>query len=415
MHRRHFLSAASLAAVSATISPGLSTNAEAVPIKSVLPRDRWLLHLQRMQQPLWANLEAGTLRANMIIAHAKGQEAKLKVAHLEAIGRSLVGLGPWLAAKNLNPGEAALQESYRESVLKGLANMSHPGNADYIDFGVANQNLVDAAFFCYGLMLAQEAIWPQLSSQVQARLLEELVKTRQFKPYNNNWLLFSAMVELFIARHGGAHNVSHLPEVIENALARHEEWYKGDGHYGDGPEYHADYYNSYVIQPFLVFITQRYEPAATYRDKVWARARRFAVVQERMIGADGSFPPVGRSLVYRCGAFHHLAFMAQQDLLPAQLPVPAVREALYATIDRTLSPAKTYDKGGWLNIGLCGYQPNLGEVYITTGSLYLASFAFLPLGLEPSHPFWAGKPEPFTAQRLWTKGADQLADSALKG
>jgi hypothetical protein len=36
------------------------------------------------------------------------------------------------------------------------------------------------------------------------------------------------------------------------------------------------------------------------------RAKRYAAVQERMIGPDGTFPPIGRSLAYRCGAFHLL-------------------------------------------------------------------------------------------------------------
>ena len=31
-------------------------------------------------------------------------------------------------------------------------------------------------------------------------------------------------------------------------------WYKGDGVYGDGPPFHWDYYNSFVIQPMLLNI-----------------------------------------------------------------------------------------------------------------------------------------------------------------
>ena len=38
---------------------------------------------------------------------------------------------------------------------------------------------------------------------------------------------------------------------VDYALFAHENWYKGDGVYGDGPNFAWDYYNSYVIQPML--------------------------------------------------------------------------------------------------------------------------------------------------------------------
>ena len=39
---------------------------------------------------------------------------------------------------------------------------------------------------------------------------------------------------------------------VEYAVREHEQWYKGDGAYGDGPSFHWDYYNSFVIHPMLV-------------------------------------------------------------------------------------------------------------------------------------------------------------------
>ena len=33
---------------------------------------------------------------------------------------------------------------------------------------------------------------------------------------------------------------------------KHKAWYIGDGLNGDGPEFHWDYYNSFVIQPMFV-------------------------------------------------------------------------------------------------------------------------------------------------------------------
>jgi hypothetical protein len=235
---------------------------------------------------------------------------------------------------------------------------------------------------------------------------------RDRRPGFNNWLLFAAMTEALLARLGAAFDGMR----IDYALRQHEQWYLGDGHYGDGPAFHCDYYNSFVIHPFLLDI----HAALRGRDQGWhkleagqrQRAMRFAAVQERMIAPDGSWPPLGRSLVYRCGAFHALAQAALLGHLPAELPPGQVRGALSAAIARSLLAPGTFDDAGWLQIGLAGHQPGLGEGYITTGSLYLCACAFLPLGLPPEHPFWAEAAQPWTACRAWG-GEDLPADHAL--
>jgi hypothetical protein len=79
-----------------------------------------------------------------------------------------------------------------------------------------------------------------------------------------------------------------------------------------------------------------------------------------------------------------------------------VRGALTAVIRRTLDAPETFDRDGWLRIGFCGHQPGVGETYISTGSLYLCSVAFLPLGLPAGDPFWADPAAPFTQQRAWS-------------
>ena len=72
--------------------------------------------------------------------------------------------------------------------------------------------------------------------------------TRPIAPHFNNWLLFSAMVEAGLKALGANWDRAR----VDYALRQHEQWYKGDGAYGDGPELHWDYYNSFVIHPMLV-------------------------------------------------------------------------------------------------------------------------------------------------------------------
>jgi hypothetical protein len=163
---------------------------------------------------------------------SKRQEAKRAAAtHLEALGRTLAGLAPWLAASGLDSAEEALREKMAAQTRKALANAVEPTSADQLDFTVATQNLVDAAFLALGLSRAKNELWDALDTTTRERFVTALQGTRKFKPGKNNWLLFSATIEAFLASIGA----SWLPEPIETAITAHEEWYQGDGMYGDGP------------------------------------------------------------------------------------------------------------------------------------------------------------------------------------
>ena len=72
----------------------------------------------------------------------------------------------------------------------------------------------------------------------------------------------------------------------------------------------------------------------------------------------------------------------------------------------------TFDDKGWLKIGLVGSQPSMGEAYVNTGSLYLCTTGFLPLGLPADDPFWATPDEPWTTVKMW-QGVDMPADHSF--
>ena len=131
-----------------------------------------------------------------------------------------------------------------------------------------------------------------------------------------------------------------------------------------------------------------------------------------MISPEGTYPPLGRSLAYRYGVFHLLSKTALMHALPKELQPQQVRAALYTVIKKQTEAPGTFDKNGWLRIGLYGHQPGIGENYISTGSLYLCSEAFLLLGLPPSDPLWQGKDLPWTALKIWN-GENVLTDHAL--
>src|SRR5690554_1927506 len=62
----------------------------------------------------------------------------------------------------------------------------------------------------------------------------------------------------------------------------------------------------------------------------------------------------------------------------------------------------TFDENGWLRIGFYGNQPDIAEGYLSTGSLYLCTAAFLVLGLPQQTPFWAAPAEPWTQKAIWS-------------
>ncbi|MCC5846102.1 MAG: DUF2264 domain-containing protein [Verrucomicrobia bacterium] len=365
----------------------------------------WIDALERVVSPVFRSLARGTLREDLPVETAPDAKRNPQdFTHLEAVGRSLCGISPWLVCPGLDGDEAARRDALLADVVTGLNQLASQVN--FTDHG--KQPVVDAAFLAQGLLRAGPDLWNALSDSGRADILTGLRATRKHVPHFNNWLLFSATIEAFFESIGEPAD----PMRIDYALRQHEQWYLGDGVYGDGPPYHCDYYNSYVIHPMLVDIVEAVEGFKNLRERILPRARRHAVIQERQIAPDGSFPPVGRSLCYRAGAFHLLAQQALRDDLPDSLPPAQVRDALTAVLRRTLDAPGTFDAGGWLTLGLAGHQPSLAEGYISTGSLYLCSAAFLPLGLPPAHPFWSGPETPWTSCRIW-QGDDLPRDKAL--
>ncbi len=384
--------------------------AAAAPAAPQAPTDRqyWVAVLERLADPVLRNLAAGALKRVMPVECVTGNVAdRRKYTHLEAFGRLLAGIAPWLAADLPAGPERDLQQRYCSLARQAMHAATDPASPDYLNFHEGGQPLVDCGFLAQAVLRAPGELWTKLDAATRKNLAAALLSARVIQPPFSNWLLFAATVEAALAVMGERWDTMR----IDYAVRQHQQWYVGDGVYGDGPHFHFDYYNSYVIQPMLVDVIRAMRPLVrtweNFAAPTLARAKRYAAIQERLISPDGSFPAVGRSITYRCGAFQLLAQMA----LLGEMATPDVRAALTAVIRRTLEAPGTFDRG-WLTIGLCGHQPHLGESYISTGSLYLCAAALLPLGLPPDHPFWTAPAGNWTAQRIW-QGVDLPADHAI--
>ena len=333
--------------------------------------------------------------------------------YLEAFGRLLSGMSSWLELGADNTDEGKLRAKYIQLARTCLHNATNPSSPDFMNFNKGSQPLVDAAFFAQALLRAPQQLWQPLDAQTKQNIINALKSSRVIKPGQNNWLLFSAMVEAALLKFDRQCDTS----KINYAIKMHELWYKGDGTYGDGENFHWDYYNSFVIQPMLIEVLDVLKLNDTSSaiinsyNTILKRAKRYAAIQERMISPEGTYPPVGRSLAYRFGAFQLLSKITLMHQLPNNIKPQQVRAALFTVIKKQIEMPGTFDKNGWLQIGVAGHQPDIGENYISTGSLYLCSEAFLILGLPASDDFWNGKDEDWTSKKIWN-GIDVPADHA---
>lgn len=354
----------------------------------------WLDAMLQIAMPVLSALSQGKLRKTMPVERKR--EERVSYACLEAFGRTLCGIGPWLTCRAAEEEEQKRKEVF-DLVLRCLDHATNPHSPDAMNFCEGPQPLVDAAFLSHGLLRAGSPLMQVLDGDVKRRLADCLKSSRAITPGENNWILFSAMVEtaLFLLDQQDFDMLR-----IKYALRQFMQWYLGDGIYGDGSMLHMDYYNSFVIVPMLVDISQVFAPMdeeiKEMHRQIIRRAARYAEILERMISPEGTYPIVGRSITYRFGVFQLLSQAGLQHFLPDSLCPAQVRCALTAVINRIMSSPGLFDDRGWLQIGVAGRQAGLGEFYITTGSLYLCSAVFVALGLPGEDPFWSGEDKKWT-------------------
>lgn len=375
-------------------------------------RKEYVARLERMATPVLEAASHFQLRKEMSI-ESNGARDREPFAYLEAVGRLLCGMAPWFEVEIADADELALRDKLLGQALLAIQGQVDPASPDYANFAEMTfpccQLLVDGAFLAEALLRAPNALLNGLSAETREHLRQAMLQLRKIEPPRNNWILFSTEVELLLHELGEEWDAA----KIKAAYNQMEEWYTGDGWFCDGDHFAMDYYNSLVIHPMLLDLCARAGQLLPEGapEKEWKRALRYGEILERMIAPDGSYIIVGRSMAYRCGVFHLLAMLAAEGKLPGSLNPSAVRCALGETIRKTLIPA-SYRQDGFLAVGVAGAQPRLGESYICTGSLYLASTAFLPLGLSPSDEFWSGPDKPWTQKALWA-GEDAPADHAI--
>ncbi|MFT3746354.1 MAG: DUF2264 domain-containing protein [Pyrinomonadaceae bacterium] len=407
MERRNFLKWASLFGLTGMVKGADVPRFESEALVPAAKNDReyWSGLLDRIATPVLANMSKGELVKNMEMQVGPTWDNRDKrVGYMEAFGRLIAGLAPFISLPDDNTAESKVRKRLREQTVQSLAHAFDPKSPDYLYWGTpqSRQPLVDAAYIAQALITAPDALWKPLSDTTKAQIIHEFETIRQIKPFDNNWVLFAAMIETFLL----SIDVKVNAERIDSAIDRVTKWYVGDGWYSDGERFHFDHYNGYVIHPMLTEIL-RVNVAKGRRDKkefdtAYKRMQRYASFQERYISPEGTYPVVGRSSTYRAGAFWPLVKLVNDGKLPETIKPAQVRCALTAVLKNTFVPT-TFTKGGWLQLGLVGdAQQNITDSYSNTGSMYITSLVFLPLGLPASHEFWSGPFTDWTQRKAWS-------------
>src|ERR1039458_10271613 len=125
-HRRAFLQT--------VVGAGAAASAQAAPQTTESDRQYWVRMMGKVAEPVLTNLAAGTLKRNMPVECVTGNVADWrKVTHLEAIGRLLAGIAPWLEAPLDAGPERDLQQRYAGLAREAIRRGTDAQSPDFLD------------------------------------------------------------------------------------------------------------------------------------------------------------------------------------------------------------------------------------------------------------------------------------------
>ncbi|MFD1910923.1 DUF2264 domain-containing protein [Halodurantibacterium flavum] len=261
-----------------------------------------------------------------------------------------------------------------------------------------SQRAVEMAAIGMMLMLLPEEGWYPFEECERDNLVAWIDAIQRVELVDNNWLFFAILVQAGLRRIGRADLVDEA--LHERYLTRIEEWYLGDGWYGDGPELPIDHYNGFAMHFYALLYAQYAEAADAARCRRFRqRAGLFAVQFAQWFAESGETVMVGRSLIYRfaTAAFWGIAATAEQD----ELSIGAIK-GIWARQIRSWRNLPIFTSDGLLTRGY-GY-PNLimSEEYNSPTSPYWAMKAFFPLAWGEDSDFWRAEEEPLPVPRELT-------------
>lgn len=317
---------------------------------------------------------------------------------LEAFARIAAAWGAWLR----NPANpACLHFAGREINIEALlgdalldgTNASQP-HTYWGDIGDMDQRIVETADIAVAIWLSRDRVFARMAERDQTQVMAWLSQVRGKATYNDNWILFPAMVMAVHRRLGFAPP----SDDLDARLDRMSGFYRGDGWCVDGAGDEYDLYNAWMFNwHYLLWAQIDGDRRPTYRQRLFRRARSFLASFPCFFGANGAYAAWGRSLVYRCaavsafGAGYWLGATPQRPGLLRRLSSGCLR---YFFENGMFEP-----DGHYIRQGYHGHFPPAGEPYIGPGSPWWACHGLFALTLDRDDPFWTEKEIPLPVER----------------
>ena len=313
---------------------------------------------------------------------------------MEGFARSFFLAAPYLLH---NPGGVFTFESdsfdlgefYRRGIVSGTDRSSDEYWGGIKSF---SQTIVEAASLALNLYLARTSVWDAFSPDEQRQVASYLLAVGRCKTYRNNWMLFRAIIHAVLKRFEMPYDESAMRRLIKRSAAL----YVGDGWYSDGRERCFDYYNAWVMHPYLLFwcdINPDTEPG--FFGLCRERTRIFTDHYRHFFAPDGSFPAYGRSLIYRSAV---VSVFPVAEYYSCSALQPGEARRICSGNVKYFWDKGAVDKQGFLTLGFHRPLPELSEYYSGTQSPLWANKAWWTFLLPPSHRFWTDQEVPLPVE-----------------
>ena len=146
-------------------------------------RDYWCSLAYKMAQPVLENMAKGELQKNMKTEFSPSFDNRDRsVVYMETFGRLMAGIAPWLTLPDDDTAEGQQRKQLREWALQSYKNAVDPESPDYLCWGKAGQNLVDAAYIAESFLRAWDTFWVPLDEVTKQRYIKEFQALRKIDP-----------------------------------------------------------------------------------------------------------------------------------------------------------------------------------------------------------------------------------------
>ena len=325
-------------------------------------------------------------------------------AEIEGVSRMMLAIGAWLSSPE-NPevievdGQEIDLATLMRQTLVALSDPESDERWPALRSGYFQGN-VEAAYVAELIVQTEARVWWRMPNEEREQVMDWLVAgDPEAEPYDNNWNLFPVMRNLARLRYGYPVDVA----ATDAYLDRIERDYVGDGWYGDGTTRNVDWYNSFVLQPELLFWAMYEGDRDRERaERIVTRLRAYLHHLPYLFDAQGRGVAFGRSLSYRTAILAPLALALQADVSP--LAAGQARRLVSGNLsyhmrgDPSSTDAMIRDDDV-VSIGYLGERPSIRDPYISSGSPYFAARVLQVLALPRDHEFWTAREAPLPAEQ----------------